>query len=48
MDRGLRDISATPAAHLFEPGKPVAYLLREGACAATMNALIEKHVKQRK
>ncbi|NOK12807.1 hypothetical protein [Corallococcus exercitus] len=40
------EISATLAAHVFEPGKPLAYLFCEGACEAKMNAIIEKHLRQ--
>lgn len=38
------DISATLAAHIYEPGKPLAYLVCEGTCEERMNKIIEKHV----
>ncbi|RKH39665.1 hypothetical protein D7X12_22985 [Corallococcus sicarius] len=38
------EISASLAAHIYEPGKPVAYLICEGTCEERMNKIIEKHV----
>ncbi|WP_147450152.1 hypothetical protein [Corallococcus carmarthensis] len=39
-------ISATLAARLHDPVSGLRYLVCEGACAAKMNAIIEKYIRQ--